>query len=58
MNFKYLHTWTVFHFANMLQKFVESTLREELTKPGAPIYFIPKSAKYSAHEKELHSISQ
>ena len=56
-NAKYLHTWTIQHFAGLLKAFMASTQREELTKPGSPLDFVPKSTHTPTHEADLHKLS-
>ena len=56
LNVKYLHTWTIEHFARLLREFMASTKREELTKPGSPLDFVPTSTHTPAHEEDLQKI--
>jgi arylsulfatase A-like enzyme len=43
INYPYLHTWTVAHFARMLKEFQASVEKEPLIPAGAPLDYVPKA---------------
>lgn len=42
-NYRYLHTWTMFHFGKLLRAYQESVQREPLIPVGAPLDYVPRA---------------